>query len=151
MKTVVLCCGNPLMGDDGFGFYVLEELKRKELPVHVELIDAGTGSLSLLSFMENAGKVIIIDAMSSGSEVGKIYRFTYKELPDPSSIYFSLHELGLVDVLNIGKKVMSITEDIIIIGVEIERTKNFTIGLTTKVNEAVKQVVEMVLDELAIE
>ena len=139
------------MGDDGFGFYVLEVLKRKELPDHVELIDAGTGGLNLLSFMENADKVIIIDAVSSGSEVGEICRFTYKDLPDPASMYFSLHELGLVDVLKIGKKVMSITEDIIIIGVEIERTKNITIGLTTKVNEAVPKVVEMVLDELAIE
>ena len=139
------------MGDDGFGFYVLEELKRKELPDHVELIDAGTGGLNLLSFMEHADKILIIDAMSSGSEVGGIYRFTYKDLPDPASVYFSLHELGLVDVLKIGRKVMSLTEDIIIIGVEIERTKNITIGLTTKVKEAVPKVVEMVLDELAIE
>lgn len=139
------------MGDDGFGFYVLEGLKRKELPDHVELIDAGTGGLNLLIFMEDADKVIIIDAMSSGSEVGGIHRFTYKDLPDHASMHFSLHELGLVDVLNIGKKVMSITEDIVIIGVEIERTKNFTIGLTKKVNEAVPKVVDMVLDELAIE
>ncbi len=139
------------MGDDGFGFYVLEELRRKELPDHVELIDAGTGGLNLLSFMENADKILIIDAMSSGSDVGGIYRFTYKDLPDPASVYFSLHELGLVDVLKIGRKVMSLTEDIIIIGVEIERTKNITLGLTTKVKEAVPKVVEMVLDELAIE
>ena len=139
------------MGDDGFGFYVLEELKRKELPDHVELIDAGTGGLNLLSFMENADKIIIIDAISSGSDVGGIYRFTYKDLPDPASVYFSLHELGLVDVLKIGRKVISMPDDIIIIGVEIERTKNITIELTTKVNEAVPKVVEMVLDELAIE
>ena len=139
------------MGDDGFGFYVLEELKRKELPDHVELIDAGTGGLNLLSFMENADKIIIIDAISSGSEVGGIYRFTYKDLPDPASVYFSLHELGLVDVLKIGRKVISMPDDIIIIGVEIERAKKFTIWLTTKVNEAVPKVVEMVLDELAIE
>ena len=139
------------MGDDGFGFYVLEELKRKELPDHVELIDAGTGGLNLLSFMENADKIIIIDAISSGSEVGGIYRFTYKDLPDPASVYFSLHELGLVDVLKIGRKVISMPDDIIIIGVEIERAKKLTIGLTTKVNEAVPKVVEMVLDELAIE
>lgn len=139
------------MGDDGFGFYVLEELKRKELPDHVELIDAGTGGLNILSFIENADKVIIIDAMSSGSEVGEIYRFTYKDLPDPASMHFSLHELGLVDVLKIGKKVISMPDDIIIIGVEIEGTRNITIGLTTKVNEAVTQVVDMVLDELAIE
>ncbi len=139
------------MGDDGFGFYVLEELKREELPDHVELIDAGTGGLNLLSFLENADKVIIIDALSSGAEVGEIYRFTYQDLPDPASMHFSLHELGLADVLKIGKKVMSITDDIVIIGVEIDRTQNLTMGLTTKVNETVPKVVEMVLDELAIE
>ncbi|MDI6859829.1 MAG: hypothetical protein QMC85_04970 [Methanocellales archaeon] len=36
-------------------------------------------------------------------------------------------------------------------GVEVERTNQLTIGLTPKVNEAVPKVVEMVLDELAIE
>lgn len=139
-----------MLGDDGFGIYVLEKLRRKDMPTHVELIDAGTVGLGILSFMENADKAIIIDAVGSGGEVGKIHRFTCKDLPDPASMYFSLHELGLVDVLKIGENVMSMP-DIIIIGVEVERTNQLTIGLTPKVNEVVPKVVEIVLDELAIE
>ncbi|MDD2666314.1 MAG: hydrogenase maturation protease [Methanocellales archaeon] len=149
LRTVVLCCGNPLMGDDGVGFYILEKLRSKDLPV--ELIDAGTGGLGILSFLEHVDRVIIIDALSSGGEIGKIHRFTYKDLPDPASMHFSLHELGLVDVLKIGEKVMSMPDDILIIGVEIERSNQITVGLTPKVNEAVPKVVEMVLDELSIE
>jgi len=151
LRTVILCCGNPLSGDDGLGICVLEELKKKDLPTHVELVDAGTGGLDILSFMEDVDKAIIIDAVTSGKEVGKIHRFTCKDLPDPASMHFSLHELGLVDVLKIGEKVMSMPDDIIIIGVEVERTNQLIIGLTPKVNEAVPKVVEMVLDELAIE
>ena len=117
----------------------------------MELVDAGTGGLDILSFMEDVDKAIIIDAVTSGKEVGKIHRFTCKDLPDPASMHFSLHELGLVDVLKIGEKVMPMPDDIIIIGVEVERTNQLIIGLTPKVNEAVPKVVEMVLDELAIE
>ncbi len=139
------------MGDDGVGIYILEKLKNKDLPIHVELIDAGTGGLDILSFMENVDKVIIIDAISSGGEIGKIHKFTYQDLPDPASMHFSLHELGLVDVLKIGEQVISMPDDILIIGVEIERENQLNIGLTPKVNEAVPKVVEMVLDELAID
>lgn len=139
------------MGDDGVGIYILEKLKNKDLPIHVELIDAGTGGLDILSFMENVDKLIIIDAISSGGEIGQIHRFTYKDLPDPASMHFSLHELGLVDVLKIGEQVMSMPDDILIIGVEIKRASQLNIGLTPKVNEAVPKVVEMVLDKLAIE
>ncbi|HIH37092.1 MAG TPA: hydrogenase, partial [Methanocellales archaeon] len=31
------------MGDDGVGIYILEKLRGKDPPIHVELIDAGTG------------------------------------------------------------------------------------------------------------
>jgi len=150
LKTVILCCGNPLAADDGFGISIFEELKKKELPENVELIDAGTGGLDILNYIEGTDKVVIVDAVSSGGEVGTIHRFTRDDLSEPALVHFSLHELGLVDVIKAGEAIMPTTmpEEIIIIGVEIERTSQVNVGLTSKVSKAIPKVVEMVLDEV---
>ncbi|MCD5409693.1 MAG: hydrogenase maturation protease [Methanocellales archaeon] len=150
MKVVILCCGNILAADDGFGIHVLDELRKRNLPKNVELIDGGTGGLDILNYIENADKVIIVDAVSSGGEVGTIHRFTRGDLPEPDSVYFSLHDLGLIEAIRAGEATMpaSMPDDIIIIGVEVERVEQFNIGLTPEVDKAMPKVVKMVLDEI---
>src|SRR4030042_2897768 len=60
--VVVLGLGNPLMGDEGIGVYLVERLMESadEYP-SVDFIDAGTGGLSILHHIEDRRKAIIID------------------------------------------------------------------------------------------
>jgi len=146
---VILCCGNPLATDDGVGFFVHEELKKKDLPENVELIDAGTGGLDMLRFIEDADKVIIVDSITSGEQVGTIHRFAYDNDLEPPFTKFSLHELGLMDVLKTGYAVMPHSmPEIIIIGIEIQWIEQVKIGLTPAVEKALPDVIEMVLCEI---
>ncbi len=65
---------------------------------------------------------IIIDAVQTGNEPpGTVYEFTEKELPPSDMFMLSLHDLNLVDTLNIGKIVQKMPEEIIIIGIEVKR------------------------------
>lgn len=139
-----------MAADDGFGIHVLEELRKRNLPENVELIDGGTGGLDILNYIENADKVIIVDAVSCGGKVGTIYRFTSDDLPEPDSTHFSLHELGLIEAIRAGESIMpaSMPSDIIIIGVEIKRVEQFNIGLTPEVDKEMPKVVKMVLNEI---
>lgn len=152
MKAVILCCGNPLAADDGFGISVFEELKKKELPENAQLICAGTAGLDLLFYIDGVDKVVIIDAIRSGREIGTIQRFTRDDIPEPNLVRFSLHELGLVDVIKAGDMAMqtSMPKDIVIIGVEIEKVNQIKwhVGLTPKVSQAIPNVVEMTLNEV---
>jgi len=53
VETAVIGIGNILLGDDGVGVYVVEELRsRHDVPGNVELIDGGTMGLDLLPFIE---------------------------------------------------------------------------------------------------
>ncbi|UZE92537.1 MAG: hydrogenase maturation protease [Methanosarcinales archaeon] len=152
MKAVILCCGNPLAADDGFGISVFDELKKKELPENVQLICAGTAGLDLLFYIEGLDKVVIVDAIRSGREIGTIQRFTRDHFPEPSLVRFSLHELGLIDVIKAGDMTMqtNMPKDIVIIGVEIEKVNQIRwhVGLTPKVSQAIPSVVEMTLKEV---
>jgi len=63
-RVLILGLGNPLLGDEGIGVRVVEELKRLELPEGVTAIEGGTAGLGLIGLMEGFQRVIIVDAAS---------------------------------------------------------------------------------------
>lgn len=150
MKNIkVLGIGNILVGDDGFGPRVLEELQTREIPENVELIDAGVGGMAILSWIEDADKIIIIDSVQTGNEpVGTVYQFTDKEMPPSNMFMLSLHDLNLVDTINIGRMVQKMPEEIIIYGVEVIRLKEFTKEMSPEVEAAVKEVADLIIEEI---
>jgi hydrogenase maturation protease len=148
-KIKVLGCGNTLVGDDGVGIRAIEKLQEMTLPPNVEIIDAGVGGMSILSWIEDADKVVIIDAVQTGNEPpGTVYEFTDKEMPPSDMFMLSLHDLNLVDTLNIGRVVQKMPDEIVIIGVEVKRVAEFTKELTPEVEGAIPEVLELVLKEL---
>lgn len=151
MKNIkVLGVGNALVGDDGFGPRVIEELQKRELPPNVELIDAGVGGMAILSWIEDADKIVIVDSVQTGNEpAGTVYRFTDKEMPPSDMFMLSLHDLNLVDTINIGKVVQKMPEEIIIYGVEVRRVAEFTREMTPEVEAAVTEVADLVMEEIS--
>ena len=148
----ILGCGNPLMGDDGIGIRVIEKLKKTPLNEMegVDIIDAGVCGLDMLNLFEGASKVIIVDAVvgGGGSEVGSIRRFSGDELKGGGfQDGFSVHDIGISDVLNIGEHVQSMPE-VVVFGIEIRRKFELSMELTERVQDAVGVAVGMVLDEM---
>jgi hydrogenase maturation protease len=148
-KIVVLGVGNLLMGDDGFGPRVVEELQKRPIPPNVELMDAGVGGIAILSWIEDADKVVIIDSVQTGNEPpGTVYRFTDKEMPPSDMFMLSLHDLNLVDTINIGRIVQKMPEEIVIYGVEVKRIAEFSREMTPEVEAAVAEVADLVMEEI---
>lgn len=98
-RIKVLGIGNPLFQDEGFGIAVAHELMKQELPSCVEVIDGGTDGLALLSVVEEAEKLIVIDAVNDDQNPGnwKIYRDS--EIPAGLSMNMSVHQLAFSEVL----------------------------------------------------
>lgn len=154
-KITVIGCGQLLVGDDGFGVRVVEELQKIKLPENVETVDAGVGGLAILSMIEDSDEAIIVDAVHTGKEQpGFIYHFTDKELPPSNMFMLSAHDLNLVDTIHIGREMEQLGEqkmprDIVIIGVEINPPKlEFTTDMTPEIQKAIPEVVQMVLAEI---
>ena len=47
-NILVMGVGNYLMGDEGIGVHIIQEMAKQDLPDHVDILDGGTGGFSLL-------------------------------------------------------------------------------------------------------
>ena len=68
---VVLGVGNPLMGDDGLGIAVVAHVQSAwgDAP-ELMIVDGGTWGMNLLPIIEQARRVLIIDAIDRGARPG---------------------------------------------------------------------------------
>jgi len=103
-QVVVIGLGNPLMGDDGLGLAVLDELRTGyALPPEVELVDGGTWGINLLPVIEDAHELILIDAIDVGAAPGTFVRLEHDRLPRYLATKISPHQVDLRDVLGLAE------------------------------------------------
>ena len=98
-KTLVLGLGNVIMGDEGVGVHVVRGLEKRALPEGVECLDGGTGGFILLEPLENADRIILIDAAADGNVPGTVTRTTPQFAKDyPPTL--TAHDIGVKDLLD---------------------------------------------------
>jgi len=96
---LVLGIGNTLLGDEGVGVHVVRALMESPAPPGVQYLDGGTGSLVLLEPMQEARRIILVDATADGNPPGTLQRIVPKYASDfPSSL--AAHDIGLKDLLD---------------------------------------------------
>jgi hydrogenase maturation protease len=99
-KTLILGLGNVLMGDEGIGVYVVRELEKHPLPANVECLDGGTGGFTLLEPLQDANRIVIVDAANDGNPEGTVTRTTPLFARDyPPTL--TAHDVGMKDLLDI--------------------------------------------------
>lgn len=82
----VICFGNPLHGDDGFGSAVYSRLSETAgLPADVKIFDAGTCGLNALSLFEDCQEAILIDALEPNGQPGHVSQPDARSLLGESS------------------------------------------------------------------
>jgi hydrogenase maturation protease len=147
-QVLILGLGNPLLGDEGIGVRVVEELKRLELPDGVAVVEGGTAGLGLIGLMEGYQRVIIVDAADMGHPPSRVVRFTPSEAQfKMAEAPLSLHQIGLGEVLALAKALEVAPAELVIIGVQPSRTEG-GVGLSSEVEEAIPQIIRIILDEL---
>jgi len=120
--TVVIGLGNPLMGDDGLGLVALERLRSEYvIPPDVELVDGGTWGMNLLPVIEDAGRVILIDAIDIAATPGTPARLDRARLPRYLATKISPHQVDLRDVLGLAELRGTLPNDTIALGLQPKR------------------------------
>lgn len=147
-RILVIGCGNLLAADDGVGLHVVSSLKKYTLPPEVQIIEAGCPGLKLLELWENAGRVIIIDAVKSGAKPGTIHVFNSKQLIPREIMPLSSHSINVIDAVELGKKLGILPELLLIIGIEIETEEPYLEKLSLNVAQAVPKACQHVLEEI---
>jgi hydrogenase maturation protease len=147
--TLVLGLGNILLRDEGIGVRALELLdERYEFPPEVQLLDGGTLGLNLLPYVEDADRLLVIDAVKMGGEPGTVVRLEGEEVPASLSVKISPHEMGLADVLAAAQLRGRCPSELVLVGVQ-PGVIDTGLELSAPVAAQVASLVEAALSQLS--
>lgn len=152
-KTLILGVGNPTKCDDAVGNYVAKKLKSilKE-GADLTIIETSSNWLSLAELMIGYKRVILIDAIKTGSgKPGTIYVVSPEDIEDANtSTAFTTHDISLIQALQLLKTThpKKLPEKIKIYAIEVEDTSRFTEKMTPKIKRAGDQVVKLIKNEI---
>lgn len=150
MKTLVVGLGNPLLGDDGVGWRVAEQvrLETNHFPEPVDVECLSVGGLGLMERLVGYDYVVLIDAINSGSQpAGTVTCFDLEDLPDRTSGHTaSSHDTSLQNALKLGRAMGAhLPERLWVVGIEAQFIGEFSEELTPEVESAIPVAVQEVL------
>jgi len=149
-ETLVLGLGNILLRDEGVGVRVVERLlEQYDFPEGVRVMDGGTLGLDLLPFLEEASRLLVIDAVQARKPPGTLVRLVGDEIPiflDASKV--SPHQEGLQDLLAVAVLKGYLPDEVVFWGAQIT-SLGVGLDLSEAVAEQVDALAEKVLAELA--
>jgi len=143
-SILIMGVGNYLMGDEGIGVQVIQEMAKTELPEYVDILDGGTGGFLLLSCFEAYPTIIFIDATMDGKPAGTISLLKPKFASDfPSAL--SVHDVGLKDMIE-AVYLMEHVPEIHLFTVSVEEISPMTVELSEKVKDSIPNLIEQILN-----
>lgn len=149
-RIAVIGLGNVLLGDDGFGPYVVELLRSGwDFPADVDVIDAGTPGLDLVTFLDGRECAILVDAVAAEGPPGELRLYSGEDLqrmppkPRVSPHDPAVHEaLGIVELAGRGPR------RVVLIGA-IPQSLELGAGITPAMHSAATAAADAVVAELA--
>jgi len=146
----VLGLGNVIMGDEGVGVHVVraieQSLATRPLPANVECLDGGTGGFNLLEPLQEAGRIILIDAAADGNHPGTVTR----TMPRFSRDYpptLTAHDIGVKDLLDVFY-IQGGSPDVILYAITIDPQQAISMELSPEIAKAADVAVAEILAEL---
>jgi hydrogenase maturation protease len=155
MKTLIIGLGNPILGDDGAGWQVVDRLAASLGPhASIEFDCLSLGGLSLMERMLGYRRVILVDTIDTGrSARGSVSVFPLAALTDPLSGHSaSIHDASLMTALQAARDMgAEVPARIDVIAIESGRVYEFSERLSPAVAQAVPLAVEKALGLLGAE
>jgi hydrogenase maturation protease len=146
-KALFLGIGNYLMGDEGVGVYIAQQMAEAPLPPGVEVLDGGTGGFHLMGHMEQYPLVVMVDATLDGRAAGTIRQIRPRFSSDfPRAM--STHDVGLRDVVE-AMSIRGTLPEIVLYVISVEEVQPMYIGLSPAVKAAADKVMKDALKLLS--
>jgi len=154
--TLVVGLGNPILGDDGVGWRVVEEVSAQlalesQLDRGIEYEYYSLGGLSLMERMEGYKDVIVVDSILTKSRPnGTTYSIPLSKLPDFSYGHTTaIHDTSLATALEMGRTMgLVLPDDVWVVAVEAELVYDFSEELSPEVRRAVPTAVKILREIL---
>jgi hydrogenase maturation protease len=148
---LVLCLGNEIIRDDGFGPAVAQALEKEtETNRRADVIFAPVAGFSLLDLLANRRRVLIVDTIRTGkADPGTLHSFPAGVLT-PSHHLTTSHQISLPTALELGKRLgCTMPEHIDILAVEAQDLETLSEELTPPVRAALPEALRFVREWIA--
>jgi hydrogenase maturation protease len=153
MRAVVVGLGNPILRDDGVGWYVVRELRNQmagqpEATVEVELDEVAASGLALMERLVGYDCAVLVDAIQTKYGVpGTLYRLTMEDLPTAHAD--SGHDASFKAALELGRRLGArLPTRIVIYAIEAANLCDFGEVLSAQVAAGAGSAVQAVLAEI---
>ena len=146
-KTLLIGVGNEYRSDDGAGLLAALAIREKRLPDVVVKEESGEGA-ALMDAWEGFSRIVLVDAVSSGSAPGAIHRLDARVQSIPSKFFhYSTHAFSVAEAVELARTMGTLPESVVLLGIEGE---NFIAGtrLSKSVIAALPELIERIESEL---
>jgi hydrogenase maturation protease len=146
----VLGIGNLLWADEGFGVRCVEALQQRySFAPHVSLVDGGTQGLYLIPVVQQAGRLLIFDAIDYGLAPGTLKLVRGDEVPRfLGAKKMSLHQTGFQEVLSLAQLTGSYPKDLLLIGCQPQELEDYGGSLRPVVKAAMEEALALAVNEI---
>ena len=149
MRILVLGLGNSIMGDDGVGLRVAQEVRRRvgDDP-DVEVQECSSAGVDLLDVVMGYEALIVVDAIRNGLPSGTVTHVSLDDLPNqPPTI--DLHGMGLQGVLDLGARLgLEMPHKVSIVAISVQGDFYTSELLSSNVERSIAESVQRVMEEL---
>ena len=145
-KVLIVGIGNVLLGDEGIGVYIANQIRDSGIinSESVEVADGGTAGYDLLPMMMGRDRIVIIDALNADDVPGSVYRLKPENLAAMRG-GMSLHETGIPEVIR-ALRLMGESPEVEIIGIVPEDITTVDIKISDAVLRSVPAAIAQVVD-----
>ena len=152
-SVLVLGLGNPILGDDGIGWRVAEQVGSATAGYApaVDVDCAALGGLSLMERMLGYGRVILVDSMWTGTQsAGTVSVYSLEDLPNPGAGHTtSPHDASLKTALSTVEMLgAAVPRRVDVVAIETQACYEFSESLTPAATSALPIATRKVLEML---
>jgi hydrogenase maturation protease len=151
--ALVVGLGNPLLGDDGAGWRIVEAVEAEAGRTDVAFDCLAVGGLALMERLVGAPRTILVDAVVSGRDpAGTVRVLDLAAIPGRGSGHLdSAHDVSLPDALEAGRALgADLPGDVIVVTIEAVRVAEFTEEITPAVAAGIPAARDRVLALLGV-
>lgn len=146
-RLLILGLGNLLCSDDGLGALVAGAIaETRDCPEGVAVLDGGTLGLSLLPYLEDAERAILVDAIQADAPAGTIVRLEGDEVGPAVAARLSVHQVGVADLIDAARLRGRVPPTLVLLGI-VPQTTELGVGLSAPVRDSAPDLLLLVCEE----
>jgi hydrogenase maturation protease len=149
VPLLILGLGNLICGDDGLGVTAVHRLlDAYDAPEGVRILDGGTLGLSLLPYLEDAERAILVDAIRDDAAPGSFVRLMGDDVAPAVATRLSVHQVGVIDLLDGARWLGKTPSTLVLLGL-VPASVELSVALSAPVERKLPELVRRIAAESA--